>query len=286
MPGTSDAYEAQYNIRLRHPDRGRIHQQCLAESAAAYARLACVRDVRYGEGQRALLDYFPAMPGPPGEPRPLVAFFHGGFWHAHERSEYALVAGPFVRAGIATAIVGYDLAPQASLDGIVDQARAACAWLQADARKLGFDPNLIFTAGHSAGAHLAACAMTQQERTPVLGAVLISGIFELEPLLQTSLNAKIGLDAATARRQSPIHHVLPERGDIFVAVGDKETHEFMRQSDRFASHWRSEIRQAVLVGVPDVHHYDIVLALGQEQSALARQAVGWVGEIARRRGRP
>ena len=218
-----------------------------------------------------MLDFFPAEAACQSG-RPLLAFFHGGYWHAHDRTEYALIARTFVQAGIATAVVGYDLAPAQRLGDIVGQARAACHWLRKNADVLGFDAQLLFTAGHSAGAQLAACVLTDTA-SPARGGVLISGIYDLEPLRSTSLNALIGLDAADARRWSPLMHPLPEEGDLLIAVGERETQEFRRQAISLSTRWLSGRRAADLMLVPGLHHYDIVLALGQPESALAQAAV-------------
>ena len=263
--------ESEYNVRLLHPDRSTFHERGRAESRLAYRDLAVTRDIRYGNGPRALLDLFPAAPGAKGEGVPLVAFFHGGYWHAHERSEFGFVARAFAGAGIATAVVGYDLAPQASMGAIVAQAREACAWIRAHAQELDVDAGLVFTAGHSAGAHLAACALTESDAS-LRGAILVSGIFDLAPLLRTTLNEPLGLTPATARRWSPARHRLPDAGDALLAVGAFETSEFIRQSRDLARIWVGVERRVETMVVPALHHYNVVLELADPDSALSRAA--------------
>ena len=96
-----------------------------------------MRDIRYGPGDRALMDVFLPANGSRGEGIPIVAFFHGGYWQSHERAEFGFVARAFATAGICTAIVGYDLAPGARMGAIVAQARAAFR------QSLGFNPVTI-----------------------------------------------------------------------------------------------------------------------------------------------
>ncbi len=266
-------WEAEYNVRLRHPERHEVQRQCLALSEQVYRDRACLRDLRYGDGARALIDFFPPSPQARHAEVPVVAFFHGGYWHSHHRAEFALVADPFVAAGMAVALVGYDLAPEADLASIVEQARSACRWLHARAGVLGFDARLMFAAGHSAGAHLAACALTMP-RTPVRGALLISGIFDVDPIRRTSLLQAIGdLGPDAARRLSPLMHAFPPSGDVLVAVGGAETAQFLLQSRRFVQAWRADGRGAELMVVPRLNHYDIVLALGQRSSPLASACI-------------
>jgi arylformamidase len=276
MPDTIDSpidWEAEYNVRLLHPDRETYHARCVASSKAAYRSLACLPGLRYGPGGRALIDFFPPATSAPEGLAPLVAWFHGGYWHSHERSEYAFVARTLAQAGIATALVGYDLAPSAGMHEIVAQARAACRWLRGQAAELGCDEQLIFTAGHSAGAHLAAGVLTDPQPQDVKGAVLVSGIFELDPLRSTSLNATLGLTAASARRLSPRPGARQRACDLLVAVGAFETTEFLRQSREFAHRWPAAAGSAELLVVPAAHHYSVVLELARGDSALSRAAV-------------
>lgn len=279
QPAEGD-WEAEYNVRLRHPDRHDFHEQCLEASAAAYRTLACERDLRYGAGDRARIDYFPARCAH-GTRTAAVAFFHGGYWHSHDRSEFASIAAPFVHAGVAFALVGYDLAPANPVRAIVAQARLACRWLCAHADELGFDPHGLLAAGHSAGAHLAACALTDPDHV-VRGGLLVSGIFDLEPLCRTSFARTLDLTPAEARDVSPLRHPFPPKGDVLVVVGEQESAQFIYQSRRFAQAWAATRRSSQLAVVPELHHYSIVLALGQKESALARMAVEWAHAVTRR----
>lgn len=276
--------ESEYNVRLLHEDRLRFHERYRARSRAAYRELGAVRHVRYGPGPRALMDLFPPAGRARGAGVPIVAFFHGGYWHAHEPSEFAFVARAFASAGICTAIVGYDLAPGARMGAIVSQARAACAWIRDNARDLGVDDGLVFTAGHSAGAHLAASALTEA-RVPYRGAILVSGIYELAPLLRTTLNAPLGLTPATARRWSPLRQPMPDRGEVLVAVGAFETTEFIRQSHAFSRAWSGGERTAETLIVPATHHYGVILELDDPDSALSRNARHVVAGVTRRAAR-
>jgi arylformamidase len=277
--------EAEYNVRLLHPERERFHERGRKLSLEAYRSLPVTRDIRYGKGKRALLDFFAATNPASPVGVPVLAFFHGGYWHAHERSEFAFVARSFASAGIATAIVGYDLAPAVRLAQIVAQARAAVAWLHAHAADLGFDRRLMFVGGHSAGAHLAACVLTGRD-SPCRGGLMVSGIYELSPLIATTLNRPLALTPSMARRWSPLRHPLPDSGRIVVAVGAFETTEFIRQSHDFARAWDGGGRAAEVMIVPASNHYSVVLELADADSALAREARQLVTrQVMRDRGR-
>jgi arylformamidase len=235
-----------------------------AESAAALRTLAVQRDLRYGDASRALIDYFPA---PASAHRPgLLVYFHGGYWQELSKAESAFLAPAWHAAGFAHAVVGYSLAPAGRLADIVDECRAAVAWLHARADGLGFDGGNIVAAGSSAGAYLtAACADAVPAR--LRGIVPVSGIYDVAPLIGTSINEALGLDDAaaaaldlltTARRFCP----------AVVAWGEIETDEFKRQGRAFAARLAGDAIPCTALEVPGRNHFDVVLELADPASPL------------------
>ena len=170
------------------------------------------KEVRYGEAERNRIDLFDA-----GEA--LLVFIHGGYWQMRAKENFAfLAAGPLAH-GIGIAFVGYTLAPQKSLAGIVDEIHAALGFLDRD----------CILSGWSAGAHLTAMAM---DHPRVRAGLAISGIYDLEPIRLCYLNEKLGLDAAEARRLSPLHR--PASGKpLVIAYGTGELPELQRQSREY-----------------------------------------------------
>ena len=135
----------------------------------------------------------------------------------------------------------YRLAPAATVDGIVDDARRAVAWFHAHAAGHGCDPSAIHVAGNSAGGHLAgmlAAEGWQAERSlpddVIASAAPVSGLFDLSPLQRTFANDWLALDAADARRNSPVG--LPPRPGmpVVVAWGGREPAAFRGQSEAYA----------------------------------------------------
>lgn len=241
-----------------------------AESDAARRTLAVRRDLRYGPAPRACLDFFPA---PPGATRPgLLVYLHGGYWQELSKEESAFLAPAWHAAGIAHAAIGYTLAPQAGLPAIVAECRAALAWLQAHAGVLGVDAGNVVVAGSSAGAYLAA-ACADGLPTPLRGLVAVSGIFDVAPLLGTSINAALGLDAPTA---ASLDLLVPRRRfrPAVVAWGEIETAEFKRQSRAFASRLADDGTPCASLEIPGRHHFDVILELGDPASPLFAAARG------------
>ena len=242
--------------------------QYAALSAHAHARLPVQRDLRYDAAPRATLDYFPARADArrPG----LLIYIHGGYWQEGTKDHSAFLAPAWHDAGLAHAVVGYTLAPEARLPQIVAECRAALAWLVARAGTLGFDAANVVIAGSSAGAYLTA-ASADRSPVPVRGIVPVSGVFDVAPLIGTSINDLVGLDAATA---VALDLLTPERRycPAVVAWGEVETSAFKRQSRAFAACVRAGSTACAALEAPGRNHFDVILELGDPGSPLFASA--------------
>ena len=234
------------------------------ESAKAHRTLPVMRDVRYGAAPRALLDFFPA---PAGSARPgLLVYIHGGYWQELSKEQSAFLAPAWHRAGVAHAVVGYTLAPAGRLPDIVNECAEAVCWLQAAADVLGFDADNIVVAGSSAGGYLAAACANRLERR-LRGIVPVSGIYDVAPLIGTSINDALGLDAPTA---AALDLMSAERRfcPAVVAYGEIETSEFKRQSRAFAARLATAGIPSTCLEIPGRNHFDVVFELGNPASPL------------------
>lgn len=240
-------------------------------SKEAYAQLACVKNLRYGDAERALIDYFPA-PKTAGSKPGLLVFIHGGYWQELSKNESAFLAPAWHAAGFAHAVVGYTLAPQASLFEIVAQCRAAVGYLRDQADKLGHDASRIVVAGSSAGGYLtAACAA--DESLGLRGMVPISGVFDLRPLVGTSINQALGLTMQDAAQLSRITAGAARVPGV-VAWGQVETHAFKQQSQQLAAHLRAQGQRCTELELAGRNHFDVVHELGDASSPLFTAALG------------
>jgi arylformamidase len=254
-----EAIDAQYNIRRRHPESPQHYARYEADSAAARAALNCEIDLRYGEAAGETLDFFPAA----RRDAPLFLFIHGGYWRALDKRDFSFVAPGFVAEGIAVALVNYDLTPKVTAETIVAQVLRGVAWTHAQAATLGFDPNKMIVAGHSAGGQLTAMALAAD--LPIAAGIAISGVFDLVPLLKTNVNVQLILDETRARALSPMHHPRPDRAPDLICVGGAETDGFIGQSRDYA---RAVGREAVVY--PGLDHYTIMSELARPGSDIHR----------------
>lgn len=256
-----EALEAEYNIRRRHPESPQHYARYDRDSAAARATLACELDIPYGEGPKDCLDFFPS----PQANAPLFLFIHGGYWRALDKSDFSFIAPAFVGAGIAVALINYDLTPNVEVEDIVVQTQRAIAWVHGNAGRLGFDPARLVVGGHSAGGHLTAAALLARPALPVAAAIAFSGVFDVVPLLHTNVNAQLRLDEGRARELSPVHQKPPQRAPALIAVGGAETTGFIEQSQDYARHCGQTAKV-----YPGLDHYTIMSALGDPETELHR----------------
>lgn len=259
--------ETEYNNRKRVPE----HPQHAArwQAASAAYRQAAPRaelDLAYGPAERNRYDLFPAADAK----APLVVYIHGGYWQRGDRKDYSFVARELNAAGIDVALPSYTLCPAVTVMGIVEELRLFLAALW---KKTGKHPVVT---GHSAGGHLTG-AMVATDWSRIAGApadlvragVAISGVFELEPLIPTSINDLVGLDATSARAASPLLWPPPPKGcRLVAAVGGNESSEFLRQSRVIAEAWAKAGLATECLVVPGTDHFTVVDELSKPASAL------------------
>ena len=155
----------------------------------------------YGSGPDERLDlYLPATPAPSG--KILHVYLHGGYWQELSRHESSFMAVPLLDRGRAVAVVDYTLAPRASLGAIVDQCVRAVTWCSEQAPGWGAGAARLVLSGSSAGAHLAAMVLS---RVGVVdAAVLLSGVYDLTPLIGTYINEAVRITPEQAATLSPL----------------------------------------------------------------------------------
>lgn len=259
--------EADYNNRALVPDHPDIIARWRQEAEAVRARHA-PEVLEYGPGERERIDWIDAGPH-----APVAVFLHGGYWQAMERSSFTWIAPALTANGVSVAVVGYDLAPGMRLGRIISQVRRAVDLIR---ERTGRRP-LVF--GHSAGGCMAAAMLSEGRARAALA---ISGVFDLEPLLRTSLNAALDLSPAEARALSPIHWPAPDGSTpgghaLDVWVGAAESPEFIRQSREMAAVWGGKGVDTHVELMDGLNHFTVLDPLRDPQSALVQR----LGELAK-----
>jgi Esterase/lipase len=256
-------YEVEYNNRARVPENPSLIAGW-ARDAAAYRDRHAARSIPYGPGARNRIDFFPG-----DDKGTIVVFIHGGYWQALDSSFFSHLAGGLNAHGIGVAIPSYDLCPDVTVDDIIRQMRTALGALARLGRRL-------VISGHSAGGHLAACMLATDwpafdasiPEDLVIAAYAISGLFDLEPLVETSINNALLLDPATARAASPLFWRAPSRGSLDAVVGENESAEYFRQSRTIVDAWGAAGLATRFGTIPNANHFTAIAPLADPDSEM------------------
>jgi arylformamidase len=255
-------YEVEYNNRARVPENPALIAGW-ASDAAAYRAQHPPRTIPYGPGARHTIDLFGEGEGP------VVVFIHGGYWQALDGSFFSHCARGLNAHGITVAVPTYDLCPAVTVGEIVGQMQAA-------ARELAKLGRPLVISGHSAGGQLAACLLATDwpaldASLPddfILAAYAISGLFDLVPLLETSINKALRLDAASARAASPLFWKAPTRGSLDAVVGENESAEYHRQSKAAVERWGAAGLATRFGVVAGANHFTAIAPLADPGSPM------------------
>lgn len=277
-------YEAEYDNRARVPEHAEIFLRW-AREAENYRveRLKAGRaelGLSYGESLRETVDLF--LPDA-ADNAPVAMFIHGGWWRSLEPSSFSQMARGLNVRGVTVAVAGYDLCPNITIAGIVDQIRRACAFLWQRYQRR------FFVYGHSAGGHLASAMVATDwpslyPKAPadlVPAGYAISGVFDLSPLVGISVNQDLRLDAAEARRQSTAFWKPPAGRAFDAVVGGLESGEFKRQSRLLADGWQQAGVPTRYEEIPGMNHFTVIDALADPQSAMAARVAAMAQSITR-----
>lgn len=274
---TQQELDNQYNNRLHVPDFATYLERWNTWSEAARQQHAYIKDLRYGDHPRECLDIFPSGK----QNSKVLLFIHGGYWQLFDKTKFHFVAAAFLQHNITTVVINYPLAPAATMDEIVASARKAVRWLQQHLAAYDADPQQVYIAGHSAGAHLATMLMSKDsgvEMAPFIkGMCLLSGLYNLVPVQLSYVNAGLGMDTATAVHNSPVHLPAVQPCPLLVAAGGAETEEFKAQSRELYNSWKTKT-PVELVELAGLNHFSILDALVDENTSLFKEMMKWMDE--------
>ncbi|XP_053396077.1 kynurenine formamidase-like [Mercenaria mercenaria] len=273
---------SRWSHRMGSDDVINAHIKTLTEgSNLARECVDCEVGFSFGLSEKEKFDVFGAktLPGD----APIFVYIHGGYWSALGREMSSFMAPVLCKAGAVVVSVGYDLAPQANMDEIVSQVKKAVSFVLTMATRRGSSG--VYLCGHSAGAHLAALMLSQNwlEETMVSpgmikGAVLVCGVYDLRPLVNTYVNDPLKMTVEDAVRNSPVTHLdkiagFSEKRRFIVAYGDHDPPEFQRQSTEFNIALSSRGIQSTLMVIPDTDHFNVIENLQLEDYSLSQEIV-------------
>jgi arylformamidase len=163
-------------------------------------------------------------------------------------------------------IVDYDLCPNKTLEEIVDQIKDCFMWISNYVKKNSI--NSLSIAGHSAGAHLLACGLTQNFVSSLdnvkLSNYFISGIYylnELKDLETSNPNGILSLNDDNWKKLSPqfydYSHLESSNVKNYVIAGADESKMFVKHSTKFANEPLKDTNVKLMI-MENIDHFDVM----------------------------
>ena len=216
-------------------------------------------ELRYGPRDRNRIDFLKAA-----DKAPTLLFIHGGYWQTRSKEVFTIFAEGPMAHGINVALIGYTLAPEATLEEIIAEIHQGIDYLTGQLPSLGAAADGIVVSGWSAGGHLTAVALSHPK---VKAGVAISGIYDLEPIRHSYLNVKLGLDEAMSRRNSPMAQPGGPMKPLALVVGAAELPLLRKQTADFAGH---RARYGLPVSYEEIAGADHFTIMSEMQSPKGR----------------
>lgn len=274
------ALDIQYDSRGTVADFAAYLERYAERTRAAKASLPCIENLAYGDQDVERLDLYPAAHAG----APVLVFLHGGDWRTLSKQDSGFGAPAYVEGGACFVVPDFTLVPDTRIDAMGAQLGRMLAWVWRNIASHGGDPSRIFIAGHSSGANLVCQLLTTDwaahagvPADVVKGAVVISGLGDLEPVRLSFRNEHLGLDRAAVVAASLLHCQPSARCPLLVAVGAGETDDYRRQSQGIAAYWQAHGNPAQFFELAGRHHFDSVLEWADPNSALFRATLAMVG---------
>jgi arylformamidase len=229
-----------YDQSVYAPNQGEIRKRRIAACQRALARLGQPQRIAYGPTEIEKLDIYKT-----NRPNaPVRIFIHGGAWRNGDAKESAYMAEMYVAAGAHLVIPDFTNVQDVggNLQTMAGQVRRAVAWVCKNAASFGGDPNRIYLAGHSSGAHLGGVVTVTDwqkdfdlPRNVLKGAILVSGMYDLKAPRLSKRGKYVNFDDETEERLSTQRHLDKLHTPLILAHGTLETPEFQRQTREFAA---------------------------------------------------
>ncbi|HEY8333484.1 MAG TPA: alpha/beta hydrolase [Tardiphaga sp.] len=250
---SQQARDAGLNNGTAVANSGDITAGWVQRSEAMKAKYPDHLDLSYGPRERNKFDFLKAADG-----GPTLVLIHGGYWQMRSKDFFTCFAAGPMAHGINVAVIGYTLAPDATLEEIVGELHAGVDMLVKRSPTLGADPARIVVSGWSAGGHLTATTLTHPQ---VKGGVAISGIYDLEPIRHSYLNEKLKLDEAMAKRNSPLLQDSGPMSPLSLVVGSNELPLLRQQTADMAAFRASQGLPVTYEEIPGANHFTIMAEL-------------------------
>eukprot|EP01135_Chromosphaera_perkinsii_P002258 Nk52_evm44s221 gene=Nk52_evmTU44s221 len=233
----------------------------------------------------------------------VVLYYHGGYWQCMGLPHAGFMANSLCSEGVTVVSVGYNLVPDVTMTGMMNECRASLAWAYKH-----FSSANLFACGHSAGGHISAMLMMTgyeewerafmiprsltAERPLLAGIIPVSGVFDLRPLRISKENDVLHMTMEEAESLSP--KLILERLDsenaldtvplcnMLVAYGEHDSPEFKRQSDEFVKHMTMVLKNEKAIEtshVEDEDHFSVIEKCALPEFSLSKCIVSFIKKV-------
>ena len=256
---TQEQLDLGFNNTLHVPQTASIVAEWDHLSEGMRTRYPQSLDLRYGPRERNRIDFLKA-----GDSAPTLVFIHGGYWQTRAKENFTFCAADAgarhqCRADRLHAGAGRHAGP----DRQRSPSRNRLSSNRASA--LGGDPNKMILSGWSAGGHLSSMSLGHPH---IKAGLLISGIYDLEPIRHSYLNAKLNLDDGVIQRNSPIRNPGGVNKPLVVVAGSGELPLLRKQSADYAGHRAAYGLPVVYEEIPGANHFTMMDELASPSGRL------------------
>jgi arylformamidase len=275
------ALDDAYDQSVWAPNQAHVSKRRSAWSVSTRNRLKPDR-VPYGPTEIEHLDIYRTA----GGNAPIRIFIHGGAWRGGSAKESGYPAEMFVSAGAHYIAVDFDSVENTggNLMTMADQVRRAVAWVHQNAPSFGGDPNQIYLAGHSSGAHLAGVVLVTDWQknfglpmNVVKGGVLMSGMYDLKPVRLSKRSRYVKFTDEIEEALSTQRHLDKLNTPITLAHGTLESPEFQRQTREFAAAVKDAGKPVQLIVGDGYNHFELPETFGNPYGLMGRAALEQMG---------
>ena len=275
------ALDAAYNQAVWAPNGEAVHARRAALASECHARRQPQR-FQYGASEVESFEFYPGRDGN----APVRIFIHGGSWRNGTAATVAHLADTFCNAGahfISMDFIQIDDAG-GNLLTMVDQVRAGVAWIYKNADKLNIDRNGFYVSGHSSGAHLCGCVSVTDwageydlPADMLSGAMLMSGMFDLEPVALSARREFVNFTPETIEKASSIRHLNHLHCPVVLGYGLDESPEFQRQSSEMHEALVAAGKTVEMHVLDGTNHFEMLESLHNPCGFLGRAALAQMG---------
>ena len=211
-----------------------------ASAALPWAGHEGLYDFAYGPHERHRIDVYPTEKAD----APVLLFVHGGgFVGGDKRADdcfFGNVGRYFATHGYLAILANYRLAPSSTWPSGNEDVTAIMAWVNANARTHGGDPERIFLLGQSAGAAHAAGYLfdprvDRRDAGGIKAAALLSGFYRPKEPLLAGPRLYVGDDPEQWADRSPATYVSPGHPTLLLTVAELDPSQIAEQTLDMAS---------------------------------------------------